>query len=78
MICQLLNIKSLCKEILAKHWTKVKLLQRLMWCFISTRPAVQMSRARFRGIKRMVHYKGMSTANKMVRLSAWAKEDVLW
>ena len=77
---KLLNIKSLCKEILSKHWTTVKLLQRLMGCVISTRPAVQMSRARSRGIQRMIldHYKGKSTANKLVILSAWAKEDVLW
>ena len=84
MLCQLLeekllNFKSLCKEILSKHWTTVKLLQRLMGCVISTRPAVQMSRARSRGIQRMIldNYKGKSTANKLVVLSAWAKEDVL-
>ena len=86
MICQLpqeklQNIKSLCKEILAKHWTTVKLLQRLMGCVISTRPAVPMSRARSRGIQRMVldHYRGtVSSANKLVVLSNWAREDVLW
>ena len=77
MICQLpqeklQNIKSLCKEILAKHRTTVKLLQRLMGCVISTRPAVPMSRARSRGIQRMVldHYRGtVSSANKLVVLS---------
>ena len=84
MLCQLpeeklLNIKSLCKEILFMHWMTVKLLQRLMGCVISTRPTVQMSRARSRGIQRMIldNYKGKSTANKLVVLSAWAKEDVL-
>ena len=84
MTCQLpleklQNIKSLCKEILAKHWTTVRLLQRLMGCVIYTRPAVPMSRARSRGIQRMVldHYKGKSTANKLVTLSTWAMEDVL-
>ena len=77
---KLLNIKSLCKEILARHRVTVKLLQRLMGCVISTRPAVQMSRARSRGIQRMIldHYKGKSTANKLVTLSVWAKEDILW
>ena len=47
---------------------------------VPTRPAVQMSRARSREIQRMVpdHYRGKSTANKLVILSAWAKEDVLW
>ena len=85
MLCQLpeeklINIKTLCKEILAKEWVTVKLLQRLMGCVISTRPAVQMSRARSRGIQRMVldNYRGKQTANKQVKLSAWAKEDVLW
>ena len=86
MICQLpqeklQNIKSLCKEILAQHRTTVRLLQRLMGCVISTRPAVPMSRARSRGIQRMVldHYRGTaSSANKLVDLSNWAREDVLW
>ena len=48
---------------------------------ISTRPAVLMSRARSRGIQRMVldHYRGtVSSANKLVVLSNWAREDVLW
>ena len=51
-----------------------------MGCVISTRPAMQMSRARSRVIQRMVldHYRGKSTANKLVKLSAWAKEDVHW
>ena len=51
MICELpqeklQNIKSLCKETLTKNWTTVRLLQRLMGCVISMRPAVPMSRAR--------------------------------
>ena len=85
MLCQLpeeklLNIKALCKESLSRDSVTVKLLQRLMGCVISTRPAVQMSRARSRGIQRMIlgHYRGKSIANKLVHLSAWAKEDVLW
>ena len=86
MICELpqeklQNIKSLCKETLTKNWTTVRLLQRLMGCVISMRPAVPMSRARSRGIQRMVpdHYKGtVSSANKLVILSNWAREDVLW
>ena len=79
MLCQVPEEK-LCKEILSKHRSTVKLLQRLMGCVISTRPAVQMSRARSRGIQRMIldHYRGKSTANKLVDLSVWAKEDVLW
>ena len=85
MLCQLpeeklLNIEALCKELLSKDWGTVELLQKLMGCVISTRPAVQMSRARFRVIHRMVldHYRGKSTTNKLVKLSASAKEDVLW
>ena len=85
MSCQLpeeklTNIKTLCKEILTNHQVKVRTLQRLLGCVISTRPAVQMSRARSRGIQRMVldHYRGKPTANKLVQLSNWAKEDVLW
>ena len=63
MLCQLpeeklLNIKALCMEILSKHWVTIKLPQRLMG------PAVQMSRARSRGILRMIldNYRGKSTA----------------
>jgi hypothetical protein len=40
---KLLTIKSLCKEILADNWVRVRLMQRLMGCVISTRPAVPMS-----------------------------------
>ena len=78
---KLLNIKSLCKEILADNRVRVRLMQRLMGCVISTRPAVPMSRARSRGIQRMVldHYKGTpSSAGKLVCLTKWAREDVLW
>ena len=85
MLCQLpeeklLNIKALCRMILSKDQVAVKSLQRLMGCVIATRPAVPMSRARSRGIQRMVldHYKGKQSANKLVNLTSWAKEDVLW
>ena len=77
MLCQLpdeklTNIKTLCEEILSWEWVMVKILQRLMGCVISTRPAMQMSRARSRGIQRMVldHYRGKSTAKNLVKLSA--------
>ena len=76
MLCQLpeeklLNIKALCKELLPKDWVTVKLLQRLMGCVISSRPAVQMFRDRFRGIQRIVldHYRGNLTANKLGNLT---------
>ena len=85
MSCQLpveklTNIKTLCGEILSKNQVMVKTLQRQLGCIISTRPAVQMSRARSRGVQRMIldHYKGKSTANKLVQLSNWAREDISW
>ena len=76
MLCQLpeeklLNIEALCKELLSKDWVTVELLQKLMGCVISTRPALQISCARFRGIQRMVldHYRGKSTTNKLGNLT---------
>jgi len=76
MLCQLpeeklLNIEALCKELLSKHWGIVELLQKLMGCVTSTRPTVQMSRARFRGIQRTIldYYRGKSTTNKCGNLT---------
>ena len=86
MICELpqeklQNIKSLCKVILANTRVSVRLRQKLMGFVTSTRLAVPMARARSRGIQRMVldNYKGtVRSANKLVHLSDWAKEEVLW
>ena len=78
---KLLNIKSVCKQITTSKWVTVKTLQQLMGCVTATTPAVPMSRARSRGIQRMVvdHYKGTkSSANKQVTLTKWAREEVLW
>ena len=78
---KLQNIKDLCKEILTNTRVTVRLLQRLMGSVISSRPAVPMTRARSRGIQRMIleHYKGTtSSANKLVCLSGWAREDTIW
>ena len=76
MLCQLpeeklLNIEALCKELLSKDWGTVELLQKLMGCVTLTRPTVQMSRARFRGIQRMDldHYRGKSTTNRFGNLT---------
>ena len=68
---KLLNIETLCKELLSKHWGIVDLLQKLMGCVTSTRPTVQMSRARFRRIQRTIlhHYRGKSTTNKCGNLT---------
>ena len=86
MICELpqeklQNIKSLCKVILANTRVSVRLRQKLMGFVTSTRPAVPMARARSRVIQRMVldNFKGtVRSANKLVHLSDWAKEEVLW
>lgn len=78
---KLQNIKLLCKEALATLWVTVRLLQKLLGCAISARPAVPLTRARSRGIQRMVldHYHGtVKSAKKLVRLTKWAREDILW
>ena len=78
---KLTNIKFLCQEVLDNDKVTVRIMQRLMGSIVSTRPAVPMSRARSRGIQRMVldHYKGTpSSAKKLVRLTKWAREEVLW
>ena len=66
--------------LISKDWVTVKSLQRFLGCVIATRPAVPMSRARSRGIQRMVldHYKGKKTSNKLVNLTTWAKKDIIW
>lgn len=86
MICELpeeklLNIRFICKEIITSKWVTVRTLQQLLGCVTATTPAVPMSRARSRGIQRMVldHYKGTkSSAKKLVTLTKWAREEVLW
>ena len=85
MLCQLpeeklSNIKAVGKMILSRVQVTVKSLQRMLGCAIATRPAVPLARARSRGIQRMVldHYKGKKSANKIVILTAWAKNDITW
>jgi len=85
MTCQLpeeklTSIKSLGEEVLSQERVTVKTLQRLLGRIISTRPAVQMSRARSRGIQRLIldNYRDRSSAKKLVRLTAWAREDINW
>ena len=85
MTCQLPGekltiIKSLGEEVLSQERVTVKTLQRLLGRIISTRPAVQMSRARSRGIQRLIldNYRDRSSAKKLVRLTAWAREDINW
>ena len=85
MTCQLpeeklTSIKSLGEEVLSQERVTVKTLQRLLGRIISTRPAVQMSRARSRGIQRLIldNYRDRSSAKKQVRLTAWAREDINW
>ena len=84
MTCQLpeeklTSIKSLGEEVLSQERVTVKTLQRLLGRIISTRPAVQMSRARSRGVQRMIldNYRSRpNTAKILVKLSNWAREDV--
>ena len=47
---------------------------------IATRPAVPLARAKSRGIQRMVldHFKDERSANKIVVLTAWARDDIKW
>ena len=85
MTCQLpeeklTSIKSLGEEVSSREWVTIKTLQRLLGRIISTRPAVQMSRARSRGIQRLIldNYRDRSSAKKLVRLTAWAREDINW
>ena len=74
------RIKSLGKMLLSKDPVTVKSLQRFLGCVIATRPAVQMSRARSRGVQRIVldHYKCKKTSNKLINLTAWARRDITW
>ena len=85
MLCQLPeeklnNIKALGKTILSRVQVTVQSLRRLLGCAISTRPAVPLARARSRGIQRMVldHLKDEKSANKIVVLTAWARDDINW
>ena len=75
------NIKTLCTSAMSSARVTVKLLQRLLGVILAARPAVAMTRARSRGIQRMVLDNFESTkesAKKVVTLSSWAKEDILW
>ena len=75
------RIQSLCKEAMASPHATVRILQRLLGTVLAARPAVPLTRARSRGIQRMVldHFEGTRTsARKLVRLTKWAKEDILW
>ena len=59
----------------------VRDIQRLMGCAISSRPAVPLTSAWFRGIQEMVlrYFKGtVASAKKVVRLTGLAKEEVNW
>ena len=75
------NIKELCTLVLESKWVTVKLLQSLFGRILAARPAVPLTRARSRGIQRMVldHYDGTKqSAKKVVLLSKWAREDITW
>ena len=77
---KLTNIKAFCTRALGSEWVSVKLLQRLFGVIIAARPAVAMTRARSRGIQRQVldNYTNKQSAKKLIKLSNWAREDMLW
>ena len=78
---KLLNIQAMCRECLKKITVTIKLLQRLSGYIMAARPAVPMTRARSRGIQRMIldNYDGsVESGKKLVRISAWAREDISW
>ena len=74
------NIKAVGKMILSRVQVTVKSLQRMLGCAIARRPAVPLAHARSRGIQRMVldHYKDKKSANKIVVLTAWARNNIMW
>ena len=86
MVCslpseKLQNIQSLCRDCLAKGLIPLKLLQRLSGTIMAARPAVPMTKARHRGIQRLILklYDGSAeSGKKMTRLSDWAREDINW
>ena len=75
------SIQSLCQAANTGGWIQVKDLQRLLGTIISGRPAVALTRAKSRGIQRMLidHFDGSRcSARKMVCLTKWARQDVQW
>jgi len=78
---KLTNIKDFCSRAVETSRVSVKLLQRLFGVILAARPAVAMTRARSRGIQRLIldNYEGTKkSAKKSIRLSNWAREDIRW
>ena len=78
---KLTNIKTFCNMAVENSRVSVKLLQRLFGVILAARPAVAMTRARSRGIQRMVldNYTGTKkSAKQTICLSKWAREDINW
>ena len=78
---KLVNIKTFCATALLTDRVTVRLLQRLFGVILAARPAVAMTRARSRGIQRLIleNYKGTKkSAKQLICLSNWAREDINW
>ena len=78
---KLTNIKTFCTMATSSSRVSVKLFQRLFGVILAARPAVSMTRARSRGIQRLIldNYNGTrKSGKKLIQLSNWAREDINW
>lgn len=78
---KLMTIRTLSQKSLDSAEVQISQLQVLMGVLSAARPAIPRSRARSRGIQRVIldNYKGTVQSAKMkVRLSNWAKEELVW
>ena len=76
------NIKFYCREVLKNQFFPVSLLLSLHGTVLAARPAVALARAMSRGLQQLIqtHYTSKTKAGlkKMISLSAWAKENIMW
>jgi hypothetical protein len=76
------TIKYYCREVLKKQFFPVSLLLSLNGTVLSARPAVPLARAMARGLQGLIltHYTNKTKAGlkKMICLTAWARENIIW
>lgn len=76
------NIKYYCREVLKRQFFPVSLLLSLNGTVQSARPAVPLARAMSRGLQQLIltHYytKTKAGLKKMISLTAWARENIIW
>ena len=76
------NIKFYCQEVLKSQFFPLSLLLTLNGIILSARPAVPLARAMARGLQEMIlntyTAKFKFSTKKIVSLTAWAKENVIW